>query len=1220
MVGSALPAVVDQDVKDVIQQETIKQQETGQRDLTTAEIERKRMQSQMLRLNNEFGILNCPDGDTLAYIGPPPQTPSESQTWDNAYLQNHFSLPHRVHSSKFLGLSAKRFNDLFGPRSLRTERRFRKEGILSHVSTKGIKFFVDLQPPTEDEEAVVLLTSLTCTKGILTWHTAQDKYLLSPMLVAGQDDSSSIPVDFHLPITLPEDKTITLSEDKKASKDHKPVHSKRLSNAEKEPWDKEKFDSREDQYEDGLFDCEAEDKDAGLQNAIASSIELPALPVDAPESPPPKSTSPKTSIKKPTKTKSEHPEKPMIISPEYSSLRHRSAVERLVHAIENGDPKLDSAPKVWTFFAVAKYFDCASHERISGWIMNWLISYPNSNFIQSNPEVTLRIGLGTQSENVTKDAFSILVGEKSLLNVFGESCPAILSPLVQSVHGRKLELLDDDERNRIDHAAASLVRRIRQKFDELVGREMAWLQQSSQYRKLFSLVPRDQEEVDVVNNLIQKVKHFVRGRIIWVLCRTYEDDFSDFEQALKKVRTFYPGTRDTFRETYNKLNERERIFTRFFWVALNQETLGDGAVNLWTERITRLGLPEAGGTYLSQKMLDWTMPDGERLCQIVSRKEVTALITQFNQIGRIHMAVDGQIRKQTMFQNLPQAIAPQHGISVRAEQTARPAKQETPSAWSYDSSGFKASYTTSPKREQIAIPSKPLTDKRRKLSDAAVGAGMAPTTSSALESLPIRLRVADFFHRTDNVVHTTRLGSTVHQTDSAPSCNRVIDAEAKENVTPQLSQGFVPLVDEAKDNSGAEEFGHDDFRTRNFQPNLPNLLSGGLSMKDPNFHQHITDMPRKPRHSAEENDNRVRVMASEDYPIRPEQGNPRHSAEENDNRARVMASEDYPIRPEQGNQDRGITAADYSYDTDNGKPGPVITAADYSYDTDDGKPGPVVTPADWSLQAEDVYWDERWQIRDYTDTQSRHSQQCYLRCDELLHDVSNVLHRICDEIINPAHLFHGDNLLPTNLIDTLMCLNDDEWKYLPLWAGGNDDGTGGVFDEVDVPNLEAGGFKGGRRGIGSVSDGKTSSSISESSFDDIGSEGISTVGKASKAATDGTQTVKSLSDIGSEDEGFMRQNELWDEIRNMKVDGAGSVGHENGVGADKGEAGAEYHHKGFDSSMHEQDADDVDTIVGAGSTDGDDDVMDAEEELGLPGFDDEGSEDDDMEIINMDDL
>ena len=39
--------------------------------------------------------------------------------------------------------------------------------------------------------------------------------------------------------------------------------------------------------------------------------------------------------------------------------------------------------------------------------------------------------------------------------------------------------------------------------------------------------------------------------------------------------------------------------------------------------------------------------------------------------------------------------------------------------------------------------------------------------------------------------------------------------------------------------------------------------------------------------------------------------------------------------------------------------------------------------------------------------------------------------------------------------DTLLCLNDDELNYLPLWAGGNDDGSGGVFS-VPLPPAEMG--------------------------------------------------------------------------------------------------------------------------------------------------------------------
>ncbi len=231
-------------------------------------------------------------------------------------------------------------------------------------------------------------------------------------------------------------------------------------------------------------------------------------------------------------------------------------------------------------------------------------------------------------------------------------------------------------------------------------------------------------------------------------------------------------------------------------------------------------------------------------------------------------------------------------------------------------------------------------------------------------------------------------------------------------------------------------------------------------------------------------------------------------------------------------------------------------------------------------------------------------------------------------------------MLPTNLIDTLMCLNDDEWKYLPLWAGGNDDGTGGVFDEVDVPNLEAGGFRGGKRGIGHVRNG-ASSSASGSSFDDIASEAISTVGKASKAATDGTQTVQSISSVRGKEESFMRQNELWTELQKMKDDGERPVDYGNGDIKGKGVLRAFID----DSDMMEdedEDEDDeegeVDTVLGGASDDGQEEdmppLMDMTEKMpelqglhfsvnGNSPIDypfDGAFDDEDMEVVNKHDL
>jgi hypothetical protein len=49
-------------------------------------------------------------------------------------------------------------------------------------------------------------------------------------------------------------------------------------------------------------------------------------------------------------------------------------------------------------------------------------------------------------------------------------------------------------------------------------------------------------------------------------------------------------------------------------------------------------------------------------------------------------------------------------------------------------------------------------------------------------------------------------------------------------------------------------------------------------------------------------------------------------------------------------------------------------------------------------------------------------------------------------------LAKGENSIFTNT-DTLLCLTDDEYKYLPLWAGGNEDGSGGVYEPALPPAI-----------------------------------------------------------------------------------------------------------------------------------------------------------------------
>ncbi|KAJ5718536.1 hypothetical protein N7488_004182 [Penicillium malachiteum] len=106
---------------------------------------------------------------------------------------------------------------------------------------------------------------------------------------------------------------------------------------------------------------------------------------------------------------------------------------------------------------------------------------------------------------------------------------------------------------------------------------------------------------------------------------------------------------------------------------------------------------------------------------------------------------------------------------------------------------------------------------------------------------------------------------------------------------------------------------------------------------------------------------------------------------------------------------------------------------------------------------------------------------------------------------------HGQVPLDRRATDHLTCLTDRQWKYLPLWAGGNDDGTGGVFNDQDIPNLSSEGFLGPGPAIGTSSG---STNAQSESFNQVGpSEYNSTVCKASRHAT-----YSHCSDVQSMDE------------------------------------------------------------------------------------------------------
>ncbi|OAP62921.1 hypothetical protein AYL99_02148 [Fonsecaea erecta] len=830
----------------------------------------------VLSLNNEFTPLNDQMGDTAIYFGFPPQMPEQNDK-DYQYIKQHFDRVHVVQSTnlRLMGQESRFAKELSNPTKLyRAERKLRKLGVLSRAEAAHggkFKYYIDLRPPHEDEEAVILITDQTCTRGVLTWYLAMNKYGLSPLAVLGHDEFGVQP---HIEEML------------------KPVAPQEPENSTSTSANTTKPRSKSE-----------------------SSSEKPAPPA------------PKQQI-----------------SPEYSPLRHWSALERVLQAIQGNDPKLDSAPKVWTFFAVARYFGCATHERISGWIMTWLYAGNNSNFIQNNPEVAYRIGLGIKSPDLIKDSFSILVGERALVEVCGEFNPEILTRRRQSVHGRKLELLDDDERNRIDHAASSFVKRIREIVCSMC-QDMDFLHDNAAYAILENAVGKTQKAMEVLKSTKTTVREYISSRIYYVLCQD-QGNLRDLEPDPKSTLSFRSASGEDYSTVYRTLNQQMRHFTKTFWIALQYTQFDEGTHSTSNDGTIGWKMETKYHKHLQELHHDHSFNGVARVARSTFERKIN-LINQMFHYGEVVEGKRSPKRRKTN-----EAADADHAF--RDTDNAR----------------------LSPNVSMHATP-----------SWRCAPPGPAPGTEPPV--FPLR-------------PNPMRTGGALQDMNNIPAYGsygkrKEIPIRPKETVPATLQADSPPIA----------PVGAADTSSSSASDTFFNPYTGRHEEMNPTYEDELA--PRTP--------NRIKQAFSNT--------NTDHEASR-------------PLPPS------------FRY--------PIDPAA-------------------------------------------------------LLTNVSTAIETICSRILFPPHLFHQTGLLPTDLYDNLLCLTDNEFRYLPLWVpGGNDDGTGGVYEGVPVPNLDPIQTGVESFGPGRIKRGFDQAETAGSDFDEISSsQAISTVGKASKLATDGTRTVKSVS-------------------------------------------------------------------------------------------------------------
>lgn len=1024
------------------------------------------MENLALRVSNEFAPLDDIHGDTLIYIGPPSNSPRHTAS-DHAHIKKHFHRMHQVDSSVLKALGSKKFGmgekQLLGPGCcIRAQKRFKKLDVYEKIDQDvrgGIKYHIDLRPPSEDDDAVLLLTDLTCTHGVRTWYHAKEKYKLPANLVLGTDelDTDSNPYQTSVSGGVPSDDT-------------------------------------------------AEAAGASSRVEADSVINLSVS--------------------------------------ELCPLRQHSAVERMLQAIFGKDPKLDSAPKLWAFFATVSFYDCAQHPSISIWIDNWLYNGKNAYFIQSNPEVAYRIGMTCKLDHLVQDAYSILVGEKALLDVVSELGGSVPSSQ-NSIHGRGFENLDDDERNRISHAASSLIRRGRKHYQSVLI-DMDWLSECNAYKRLINMNAEAKDERGTIDSAAGFIRQFCASRIGHMLSKNLRMAFSDLDPSVRNTAAFRNGSIRDFEIVYNNLGAAARPFTRSFWMALQRVQLTNGDYSSDTAMIAELSVQNEVDILAGTSTIHKTNVVGFTLSRV-------------NDIlwDRYHRKVNKVGPKPVSPTHIEQTWSssqlyhPGMFYSSNAYNAARAGTTEE-----QDTTTHLGDHLSSPKRasQPTGDPNTISSGKRRKTLEHEDDG--VPDQRSRLGRHELAQHLFTIGHAGlgDGKSQNAQTGD--HDQDFRDLQIRLRKSDRASETTEKKGPLAGNIV------GGAQASAEEDTPRKWIFPPAP---YHELNVRNPVVNPPEDQQPAYIKHEDEESGMPVYRMSDAQQAVM---------------RGDNTIGSQRPFVPRGTGLAPGVnTPAQAALDIAPTHPhhgnAALLTAP---------KPKPKVMQ-----QFSDVPWKENWGYSkniSWSEPYPDILRPKLFDVDTILGEMSMVLSRKCDEIVYPPHLFHGVQQTPIDLIDTLVCLDEDEWKFLPLWAGGCDDGEGGVFDEVDVPDDDAAGFKGGKRGIKSKAGpaGEGSVSGSESSFDDIADEAVSTVGRASKLATDGTATVRSVheSDTRSDD-GFMNQDDVYEVVQAMSI-----ARMEKGKGKAAGGwvPGDEFDFDDDDMPMQDNDDEDdgdVSTVMGAGS-------------------------------------
>ena len=638
---------------------------------------------------------------------------------------------------------------------------------------------------------------------------------------------------------------------------------------------------------------------------------------------------------------------------EYSPVRHRSAIERVLSALQGMDPLLDSATKVWTTFAVAKNLDI-THSPLEDYIIRWLRAYPNSYFLEVLPEVSHQIAHGLQNYELARDSFAILVGEEALDNLRHAREPRSHK---RTTFGRKKEDLPEHIHTRVEYASKSFLERINNDFASLVANGMQWIDELPEVHRLSAFTQPEMQ--DPIHKLKDLLRDYVRGAIYKIICVDYA--------SVPGPDLHHEGGEDLLprldRATvWANMPLDERLLSRTFYEALRSNSVLQGASNIdlcqgWS---VKGGLDKLSHTE-KQELARGTYRE-------VKKSKLRALIH------------DGQTL-------LDQAYTANH--------THRNAQL---------------------------------------VSDA--------------HSLPRRLHT--LLDRDMNGVQDQKKSWNISSTLSRD--DDIYNAQRESNIKPWPKRSYV-LPDRTC--NGAQDI------TTNSKASLSAPAQPINILKPLKRTQDFPDALSPPGDQQPGIDVRTKwpFGAARDDPIAqvPKRVGGLHVSSLYPDRrpATDSAMED---GAGQGRESEGIARG---IDPWRG----YSDHLNYASETLQHLAPKTYSTATNSAPEKKAVPKERWDDYDESDGDDGFQQQVEDLRPKEIDPTTNFfdLGRFLDQAQNWIEVFASLKLrssglrepLELGVVNTLVCLEDDEWKYLPLWAGGNDDGSGGVYSD-NLPTAEHG--------------------------------------------------------------------------------------------------------------------------------------------------------------------